>query len=245
MANPIYCPQCGTESLSEQKYCRNCGANLKVIGKAVALSDAIARSDGLPGKLKDLFSNIKIAHITDDVSRALDKMNKEIVRHAPEAKKCEPWWLQEQREKRRPERRRERHIVKGTISLFTGTALMIFLYSLSGALILKLPPDVVAKIPFELDPVVKVIWLIGLIPALAGLGRIIAGLTIKPGPAPRAELPEPSQPATTPEQVFRTPYQEPLNVAANNEAPMSVTERTTNILNHKFSERQTREVGQQ
>src|SRR5256885_2355452 len=78
----MFCPQCGTESSQELKFCRSCGANLKVIGKAVTLSEAIARSDGIPGKIKDIFSNIKIAHITDDVSRALDKMNSEIARSA-------------------------------------------------------------------------------------------------------------------------------------------------------------------
>src|SRR5207245_3850548 len=70
---------CGTESPSNLKYCRSCGANLKVIGKAVTLSEAIARSDGVPAKIKELVSNIKIAHVTEEVSRALDKMNKEIV----------------------------------------------------------------------------------------------------------------------------------------------------------------------
>src|SRR2546429_9909868 len=78
----MFCPQCGTESSQELKFCRSCGVNLKVIGKAVTLSEAIARSDGIPAKIKDIFSNIKIAHITDDVSSALDKMNSEIVRSA-------------------------------------------------------------------------------------------------------------------------------------------------------------------
>src|SRR5438128_5024957 len=74
----MFCPQCATESTPDLKYCRSCGANLRVIGKAVTLSEAIARSDGIPAKLKDIFSNIKIAHVTEDVSRALDRMKSEI-----------------------------------------------------------------------------------------------------------------------------------------------------------------------
>jgi hypothetical protein len=46
----MYCPQCGTESSSGLQFCRSCGANLKVIGKAVSLSEAIARSDRGPAQ---------------------------------------------------------------------------------------------------------------------------------------------------------------------------------------------------
>ncbi len=56
----------------------------------------------------------------------------------------------------------------------------MFLYFLSAALVLKLPPDVIAQIPFEIDPVVKIIWLFGLLPATSGIGHIIAGLLIRP-----------------------------------------------------------------
>ena len=104
----MFCPQCGTESSQELKFCRSCGANLKVIGKAVTLSEAIARSDGIPAKLKDIFSNIKIAHITDDVSSALDKMKSEIARSAEGRKKSKQWSWDAMREKS-ARRRRERH----------------------------------------------------------------------------------------------------------------------------------------
>src|SRR5438045_9679061 len=74
----MYCPQCGTESQSTQ-YCRVCGANLKVIGKAVALSEAIARSDRGPlPKIREMVKNLKVDQVTDEVSRALDRMNQEI-----------------------------------------------------------------------------------------------------------------------------------------------------------------------
>src|SRR5712691_7916677 len=100
----MYCPQCSTESSQDLKYCRSCGANLKVIGKAVTLSEAIARSDGIPAKLKDIFSNIKIAHVTDDVSRALDKMNREITRSHNDPMRRQQW--------SRPERPRHERKLK-------------------------------------------------------------------------------------------------------------------------------------
>src|SRR2546425_11300201 len=132
----MYCPQCATESSPGLQYCRQCGANLKVIGKAVALSEAIARSDRGPlPKIKEMVKNLKIEHVSEEVSRALDRMNKEIVRTTPEGKSGKPgpffspppFYGWRRKEKKTPEERREEHAVKGTISLFTGIGLTIFL----------------------------------------------------------------------------------------------------------------------
>src|ERR1700694_4712724 len=158
----MFCPQCGNESTNGQHYCRSCGANLKVIGKAVSLSDAISKTDGVPAKIKEIMSNIKIAHVTEEVSRAMDKMNSEIARSTVEHRRESPW----KRRKETAAERRERHLVKGAVKLFGGGGLTIFLYFLAHALVLKLPPDFLARIPFEVDPVVHVMWLIGLIPIL-------------------------------------------------------------------------------
>src|SRR4051812_47751868 len=178
----MYCPKCGTESSAEQRFCRSCGANLKVIGKAVALSEVIARSDRGPMlKIKEMMESAKIKKTTDDVSQALDKMGQDISQKSVDNEQAQPWWMQF-KDKRTPERRREDHLTKGMNSLFSGVGLMIFLYYLSTALILKIPPETLAKLPFEVEPVVKMIWLVGLIPALSGLGRIIAGLMIRVAP---------------------------------------------------------------
>ncbi len=180
----MFCPQCGVESSTDLKFCRSCGANLKVIGKAVSLSEAIARSDSVPAKIKDMVKNLKIEKVTDEVSRAMEKMNQEIARSSDERRNKFSW-----RKEKTPEQRRERHFTTGLIKFFSGGGLSIFLYFLSHALVLKLPPDVIAKIPFEIDPVVRVVWLVGLIPMLAGLGHILAGLTIRPAPVKQIEFP--------------------------------------------------------
>src|ERR671914_571870 len=87
----MFCPQCGTESSSGQQYCRSCGANLKFIGKAVALSEAVARSDRGPlPKIKEMIKEFKVDHVSDEVSGALDQMNQEIARISPESKPREP-----------------------------------------------------------------------------------------------------------------------------------------------------------
>ncbi len=214
----MYCPQCATESTEGLQYCRTCGANLKVIGKAVTLSEVIARSDRGPlPKIKEMMKNLKVEHVSDEVSRALDKVNHEIMNSAVSARNHKPWWPP----KKTPEERREKHIVSGTCKLFSGIGLMIFLYYFCGALILKVPPDVLAKIPFELDPAVRIFWLVGMIPALSGVGHIIAGLSITPSRVRQLEVPPPPRR----EEVIAQPSHPVM--------PGSVTERTTSLLEHE------------
>ena len=221
----MYCPQCGTDSTSNVQYCRACGANLKVIGKAVALSEAIARSDRGPlPKIREMVKGLKVEQVTEEVSHALERMNHEIARIAPETKQRDHKpWLNLRRQKT-PEERREQHITKGVVSVFSGVGLSIFLYFLSAALVLKLPPNVIAQIPFELDPVVKMIWLFGLLPTLTGVGNIMAGLLIRPQ---RAQL----------QPVQQTPVEFPKpnvsTTSAINPIPGSVTEHTTSLLEEK------------
>ncbi len=224
----MFCPQCGTESSAELHYCRACGANLKVIGKAVSLSEAIARSDSVPSKIKEMVKNFKVERVTDEVSRAMEKMNKELERSANDARPRKSRWLE--LKKKTAAERRERYLTKGAIKLFWGGGLTIFLYFLANALVLKLPADVIAKIPFEIDPVVHVLWVLGLIPMLSGLGHIIAGLSIRPDATQTVELPNQPQPLRIDPPSEAGFYAAEVTVATPRDAPASVTERTTNIL---------------
>src|SRR5215217_1203619 len=141
-------------------------------------------------------------------------MNQEIANISPESKSRRPWISIGR--KKTPAEKRENHISKGVVSLFSGAGLTVFLYYLSAALVLKLPPEIISQIPFELDPVVKTIWLFGLLPATAGIGHIIAGLLIRP----EREQPQLDQPASEPSV---------LNPAYVNPAHASVTDHTTNL----------------
>jgi len=212
----MYCPQCGTESPATLQYCRLCGSNLKVIGKAVALSEAIARSDRGPlPKIKEMVKSLKVEHVTEEVSKALETMNHEIAEMSPPTKEHRPFI--EFRKRKTPEERREANITKGVVSLFSGVGLMIFLYYLSAAMILKLPPDVVAKVPFEIEPVMRIIWLFGLLPTLSGVGHIIAGLLIRPARFRQLETANANEHRLASGAVPTT-------------SPASVTENTTNLL---------------
>jgi hypothetical protein len=192
------------------QYCRVCGANLKVIGKAVTLSEAIARSDRGPlPKIKEMVKGLKAEHLTEEVSHALDRMDHELEQITSDTKQHKDrrhWSL---RRKKTAAERREAHITKGVVSFCSGIGLGVFLYFLSAALVLKLPPEVIAQIPFEIGPVVKVIWLLGLLPTTAGIGHILAGLLIRPEQPPTRQLNE----VVSPPRELK-----------------SITERTTNLL---------------
>jgi len=209
------------------QYCRSCGANLKVIGKAVQLSEAIARSDRGPlPKIREMVKGLKVDQVTDEVSKALEKMNNEIASISPKQKIDRAPWIN-LRKKKTPQERREEKITKGVVSVFSGVGLMIFLYYLSSALVLKLPPNVLAQIPFELDPVVKMIWLFGVVPTLSGVGNIVAGLLIRPQAHQlKAAEEEPAvQRRDFPAAAAPTSAIPPV--------PSSVTEHTTELLEEK------------
>jgi len=233
----MFCPQCGTDSAEGQHYCRACGTNLKVVGRAVSLGDAISRSDGVPAKLKEIVSNIKIAQVTDEVARAMEKMKAEIARTPADQHE---WMARRQREEYRrlirrrrkektAEERRERHLTKGAIKFFTGGGLSIFLYFLFHSLQLHLPPDVVAGTPFAIDPVVRSLWAIGFIPMLSGVGHIIAGLSIKPRANKSIEPPF-EEPVHIDSETPPSPRFDSKPAVAAVREPPSVTDRTTNIL---------------
>ncbi len=215
----MYCPQCGTESSEGLQYCRSCGANLKVIGKAVSLSEAIGRSDRGPlPKLKEMLKNLKVEHVSEDISRALDQMKSEIARSSDDPK---PRRIRGQT--KTAAQRREKHLTAGAVAFFGGIGFAIFLYFLTGALVLKLPPDIIAKAPFEIEPVVRILWLVGLMPILSGLGHIVAGLLVRPDAPVEIEVPKSAPELSEP------------NARA---APVSVTERTTNLLEHEMQNRE-------
>jgi hypothetical protein len=136
-------------------------------------------------------------------------MNQEIARISPESQRRERRAWIEFPKRKTPAEKREDHISKGVVSMFSGVGLTVFLYYLSAALVLKLPPHIVDQIPFAIDPVVKIIWLFGLLPVTTGVGHIIAGLLIRP------PVEEPKRQQI--EQVVSPPL-------------ISITDHTTNLL---------------
>ena len=221
----IYCPQCGTEATANQQYCRKCGVNLSLIGKALTLSESIARGDRGPlPKVKEIIGNIKIEQISDEIGRGLEQMNTEIVRSIDTAK-THTHRLGQIGRKKTPQERYEKAVRDGMSSLFGGVGLMIFLYYLAGVLVLKIPPEKLARIPFELEPVVRMAWMVGFLPMLTGLGQLLGALMTKPAPGMVEEAEPPAA-----ESVRTGPLAEPEPLP-----PPSVTEHTTNFLDEQAS----------
>jgi hypothetical protein len=164
-------------------------------------------------KIREMVKNLKGDHVTEEVSGALEPMNNEIARISPNQKT--------------PAESREQNISKGIVSLFSGTGLTVFLYYFSAALVLKLPPHIVAQIPFEIDPVVRIIWLLGLIPTLSGLGHIVAGLLIRPQ---RYELQEAERRRIEQVEFPRSTLSKTASIPS---VPDSVTDHTTELLQQK------------
>ena len=180
-------------------------------------------------KIREMMKSLKVDQVTEEVSRALEHMNKEIANISPETKQSQKkdWqdrpWINIP--KKTPAERRERHLTKGVVSVFSGAGLTLFLYYLSAALVLKLPPHIVAQIPFEIDPVVRMIWLFGAIPMLSGFGHIVAGLLIRPR---RYELPQAGD--AKPDQIE---FPKASAVKTTNAIRGSITEHTTELLEEK------------
>jgi hypothetical protein len=203
----MYCPQCGTEAAADQRFCRSCGANLKLIARAVSLGEAVARSDRGPlPKIKAIMSELKAQHAGEEVSRAMDRMSEEIVSNIEHE--------QEKREEKL-ELRRENHIAKGLAAMGAGLGIIIFLYYYAGVIVGLIPPETLAKIPFPLEPALHAAWIVGLIPTFAGTGRFIGGLLTRPQRARR--LKEKAK-----EVIASDPAPQAL--------PRSVTEGTTELL---------------
>jgi len=179
-------------------YCSHCGSEVKANVQYCRVCGTDLKGPIVP-KVRELVNTIKV-----------------------ESQKNRGKWLSLRKKKTAAERR-EQHITKGVVSLFSGAGLATFLYFLSSAVILKLPPDVVDQIPFEIAPVVKVIWLLGLLPATAGLGHIIAGLLIRQGPEPEPQ--EIDQVVSPPRELKDQPITHPI--------PISITDHTTNLLDER------------
>jgi hypothetical protein len=153
----------------------------------------------------------------------------------PKAQTSHSW----RRREKTAEERRERHLTKGAVKFFTGGGLSIFLYFLFHAIELRLPPEAVSEIPFAIEPVVRILWTIGLIPMLSGVGHVIAGLSI-----PRSKAPQIEPASETPLRIDSPPAPssspDPEQTVVSVHPRGSVTEHTTNILERDASWREAR-----
>ena len=116
--------------------------------------------------------------------------------------------------------------------MFGGIGFALFLYFLAPALIGKFPQPVIGGRPFDIDSLLPLAWIFGLMPTFTGLGHILAGLSIRSkGRAPQDDIPqvEPAERSPLNIDVRPADYVE-QRAFPNPLQPTSVTDRTTNLL---------------
>ena len=225
----IYCPKCGADAAEGQNYCRKCGVNLALVSKAMNLGEVIARGDsGLLPKIRTFMGNMKLDDVSEQVGRHLEKINeslssanRETAKAVRETSLSLPDWGSDSKPAKKAKSaadRRAKLLAEGFPSLFFGIAMMILLFVFGDMLVLKIPPEKAARIPFDVAEAAKIAWLIGLIPTLSGLGKLLAAGFIRPDREPSSESGvESPQLAAAIEAV-------PFDLQ---DAPPSVTEHTT------------------
>jgi hypothetical protein len=210
----MYCPKCASQVADNQRFCRNCGLKLDVIVDAV---EGRARGpldfENLKRDLRDLGANLRAgfeeAHSAIKNTRKLNKTP------APAATPGSPqdWsreiskavWTHEfskALKKMKTAHSRRYSLQQATLSLFGGGAWMAAWYYLLNAaadsgLLNNLELIILDRTGapvFGLIPVIRMLWLLGLIPVARGVAHLINGIFFAPKPE---KEPEP-QPGFTP-----------------------------------------------
>lgn len=235
---PMFCPKCGAGAAEGQNYCRQCGVNLALVTKAVNLGDTVARGDsGLLPRIRAVMGDLQLDDISRQVGSQLDELGKEIERGLSSSGDSSSGFgmsvtvLRDDEEERitnplsektkEPlDERRARLVEGGFGGLFGGVALMVVLYFFASTMVLKIPPDVVARLPFEVEPWARIAWLLGLLPLASGIGRLVAAAAIRPLPEPERTTARLGEPSDSP--ALEPPRQ-----------PPSVVEHTTRSLDYE------------
>jgi hypothetical protein len=207
--------------------------NLALVGKAVSVSDIIARGDsGLLPKIKSVMGNLKLDEVSAQVAEHVETIGREVERSVrektDEARRRHRH--RRPREKKTPEERRNQLFEKGFSSMFGGVGFMVLLYVVGHFVQFRIPPDVYLQVPFDLDQAIRLAWLLGLVPVLTGLGQVVAAFMIH-GTSTAPEV------AAKPDTA---PLLEATSAEEFAEPPPSVTEHTTQQLDYEAAPRPER-----
>ncbi|MEK6408628.1 MAG: zinc ribbon domain-containing protein [Acidobacteriota bacterium] len=244
----MFCPKCGSESVEAQRFCKACGTNLQLI------NDALSGGDGPQGPFginvdelaknardfaKSWKTNVAVAvggRTGSGDARERHRVSREIRKQARE----------EARRQNLPKPKEymsyswQHNLRNGLVSLFWGAGLGVLLYylgqtAIDEGLIRRLEESSQGHVQ-GLEPIVRMIWMIALLPVLKGLAHIIyaaffaesmAMLAARFTPPPLLEEPQPFIRQDTAPVVERQSV--PIGYEPPIEPPPSVTEHTTHI----------------
>lgn len=217
----MFCPKCGSEALESQRFCKSCGTNLQVV------SDAIGKGEDTLGQLRIDVDSLK-RHAMD-VARSFKAGMSSL--SGNDETHDQSWELKREEAKQKKAHKPkewlryswQHNLRDGLISLFSGVGLGVFLYYMSRVAINEGVLRSIEEIPNVqirgLEPLVRIIWLVALIPVLKGLAQIIYGAFFADSIASLTEKFLPPQQAQ--------PEPQPNTYASLGESPTSVTEHTT------------------
>src|SRR5574341_1957611 len=211
----MYCPRCSSQIVDNQRFCRNCGLKLDIILDAV---EGRARGpldfENLKRDLRDLGANLRAGF--EEASSAIKKTKKLDKNPAPPAPVVQQVlpadWARELNKvvtKVRAAHTRKYSLQQATLSIFGGAAWMAVWYYLleaatNSGLLSNLETIILERTDtpiFGLVPVIRMLWMFGLIPVARGVAHLINGIFF----APKIEKATQEQTSFTPSYVQASP----------------------------------------
>jgi hypothetical protein len=199
----MYCPRCANQIAENQNFCRNCGLKLDVIVDAIHDKPRGQFDfESLKRDLRDLGSSMRSGW---EVAQTKFKDTRKLKKNAPP----QDWsreiskavWSHEVSEvikhhiskaikKSKAARSRKYSFQQAALSIFGGGAIMtVWYYVLEAAansgLLQNLELIIMDKTEspiFGLVPVVRMLWMLGLIPVARGVAHLINGIFFAPKP---------------------------------------------------------------
>ncbi len=190
----MFCPRCSSQIVDNQRFCRNCGLKLDLIVDAV---EGRARGpldfENLKRDLRDLGANLRAG--LEEASSAIKKTKKLDKNPAPPTPVVQQVlpadWARELNKvvtKVRAAHARKYSLQQATLSIFGGAAWMaVWFYLLNAAadsgLLNNLETIILERteVPiFGLVPVIRMLWMLGLIPVARGVAHLINGIFFAP-----------------------------------------------------------------
>jgi hypothetical protein len=242
----MFCPKCGSQTVEGQRFCKTCGTNVQLISDAIKGGGPQAPFgidvEALTRNAKEFAESWKRNWNPKVVGVKIDQQRVDSIRARREARRRE---RDEARRQNLPKPREymsyswQHNLRSGLVSLFWGSGLGIILYYLGRTL---LDNGLIQQIEATgnhiqgLEPLVRMIWLIALLPVLKGLARIIYAAFFGESMATLTErfTPHPALLEQAPAYIRHdtAPVGQPEAVRAyddSREPPPSVTEHTTHI----------------
>ncbi len=249
----MYCPKCASQIADNQRYCRNCGLKLDVIVDAIEdRPRGQFDFETLKRDLRDLGSSLRAGFEEIKNTR---KLSKTPAPPAPATPHGQDWsreiskavWSHEfskALKKVKVAHSRKYSLQQATLSIFGGGAMITVWYYLleaasNSGLLSNLETIIMDKTETPivgLVPVIRMLWLLGLIPVARGVAHLINGIFFAPKiekePEPQSGFaPNPTQNYIQPTPAYVSAVADPatndLEAGRTSQPQMSVTEDAT------------------